>query len=271
MKKTKILCWNINGYRSIVGQNPSKKYDTISRENKLFAFIEKEKPDIVCMQETKADLSQINEDLRQPAGYTSFYNSSKTKKGYSGVAIFTKEQPKQVIDSIGIERFDIEGRFLQADYDGFSLLNIYFPKGYADNERLDYKLEFYDAVFEYLEKLKRTQKNIIITGDYNTAHKEIDLARPNENVGTSGFIPVEREKLDVLVEKGFLDAFRLFTSDGSNYTWWSQRGRARENNVGWRIDYFFISENLKNNVKNCYLLPEIQGSDHCPLILELGK
>ena len=270
MKKSKIICFNVNGYRSIVGQNPSRKYDQISKENKLFSFIEKEQPALVCLQETKADISQINEDLRQPQGYNSFYNSSKAKKGYSGVATFSKENPKQVVDNLGIERFDIEGRFMRTDFESFSLLNIYFPKGYADNERQDYKLEFYDAIFDYLDELKKKQKNIIIAGDYNTAHKEIDLARPKENIGTSGFIPIEREKLDQLIEKGFLDAFRIFNSEAGNYTWWSQRGRARENNVGWRIDYFFISDSLKENIENCYHLPEVEGSDHCPLILEFS-
>ncbi|MFW6276853.1 MAG: exodeoxyribonuclease III, partial [Bacteroidota bacterium] len=241
----KIISWNINGYRSVSGQNPSRKYDKITKENKLFEYIEKESPDILCMQEIKADVEQIKPELLCPEGYHSFYNPAKSKKGYSGVAVFSREKPRSVKMGLGIDRFDIEGRILELDFEDFIIFNIYFPKGYADSDRLEYKLDFYDALFEYTEKLKKQGKKLIISGDYNTAHKEIDLARPKQNVGTSGFMPVERLKLDRLADNGYIDTFRAVVSEGGHYTWWSQRGRARENNVGWRIDYVFVTKGLR--------------------------
>ncbi len=265
----KIITWNVNGYRSIVGQNPSKRYDKVEKSNKLFDFVGQHQPDILCLQEIKADVEQIDKDLIAPQNYIYYYNTCKTKKGYSGVAVFTKIQPKSVSFGIGIERFDLEGRIIELVFDNFILFNIYFPKGYTEHERLDYKLEFYDAIYDYIKKLMKKNKSIIISGDFNTAHKEIDLARPKENENTSGFLPEERKKLDELVEMGFVDAFRLFVSEGGHYSWWSQRGRARERNVGWRIDYYFVHKSLVPKVKNCYMLPEVMGSDHCPVVLEI--
>jgi exodeoxyribonuclease-3 len=262
----KIISWNINGYRSVTGQNPSRRFDVVTKDNKLFKYIEQEQPDIVCLQEIKADTNQIDEALLQPEGYHSFYNTCRTKKGYSGVAIFTKEKPLEVIYDLGRSKFDDEGRILLAHYKDFSVFGIYFPKGYADNDRLDYKLEFYECLFDYISKNKRPY---IISGDYNTAHKPIDLARPAENIGTSGFMPIERVKLDWMVENGFVDTFREFHEDNGHYTWWTQRGRARENNVGWRIDYHFITSDLKKSLKSAYHHPDQQGSDHCPVIAEL--
>lgn len=264
----KIITWNINGYRAITGQNPSIRYNKISQKNKLFDFIYKENPDIICLQETKASIEQINEELRQPENYLAYYHSCSKKKGYSGVVSFTKVKPNKVNFNLGIEMFDTEGRLVELHFDDFILLNIYFPKGYTDNERLDYKLEFYDAIYKHIDKLVAINKNIIISGDYNTAHFPIDLARPEENENTSGFLKVEREKLDELVKKGFIDCFRLFTKENGNYTWWSQRGRSRENNIGWRIDYHFCTISLKNRLIYCNLMPEIPGSDHCPVVLE---
>ncbi|MBM2816713.1 MAG: Exodeoxyribonuclease [Ignavibacteria bacterium] len=265
----KLISWNINGYRAVTGQNASRRYDVVEKKNKLFAYLEAEKPDLICLQEIKGELDKINPELQTPPGYESHYHICRSKKGYSGVAVFTKLKPKRVITEFGIERFDIEGRFIRLDFDDFTLLNIYFPKGYTDNERLDYKLEFYDAIYDYLKTLKKKTKNIIISGDYNTAHKEIDLARPKDNVNISGFLEVERIKMDWLPENGFVDAFRLFNSEGGHYSWWSQRGQARANNVGWRIDYHFISGGLKKSAKNCYMQPDVLGSDHCPVVLEL--
>ncbi len=266
----KIISWNINGYRSITGQNPSKKYDKISKDNKLFQFISNENPDILALQEIKADIDQINTELIAPEGYFYYYNNCKIKKGYSGVATFTKIRPKKINDKLGIKKFDDEGRFLELHFDNFIHFNIYFPKGYTNHERLDYKLEFYDAFYNYLKKLLIKEKNIIISGDYNTAHHYIDLARPEANTNTSGFLEIERKKLDELIEMDFVDSFRLFNKEGGHYSWWSQRGRARENNVGWRIDYNFISKNLIKNLINSYHLPNQEGSDHCPIVLEIN-
>lgn len=267
--KLKIVTWNINGYRAIAGQNPKRKYDKVIKENKLAEYIEQEKPDILCMQETKASLEQINEDLRYPEGYFGYYHSCSVKKGYSGVVTFTKNKPVKVNDKIGIERFDGEGRIIETDFDDFVLFNVYFPKGYTDDPRLDYKMDFYDAFFEYAGKKKKEGRKIIVCGDYNTAHTEIDLARPKENVNTSGFLQIERDKLDWLLKEGYIDAYREFIKEGGNYTWWSQRGRARENNVGWRIDYHFITENMLPHLKNAYQQPDAEGSDHCPVVLEI--
>ena len=263
----KIISWNINGYRSVTGQNPSKRFDVISRDNKLFKYIEEAQPDIICLQEIKAEVEQINEDLRTPPGYHSYYNVCRRKKGYSGVAIFTKQKPLEIVSDLGVNKFDEEGRILLLNYKDYSVFGIYFPKGYADNERLDYKLEFYEYLFDYL---KKHPKPYIISGDYNTAHHPIDLARPKENIEVSGFMPIERVKLDWMVDNGYVDTFREFNEGNGHYTWWTQRGRARENNVGWRIDYHFVSQELKSSLKSAYHHPEQMGSDHCPVVAELN-
>jgi exodeoxyribonuclease III len=265
----KIITWNVNGYRAITGQNASKRFDKISKENKLFGFIEEEKPDILCLQEIKAEPSQILEELRTPEGYFSYYNYSKGKRGYSGVAVFSKIEPKIVNDSLGQERFDMEGRVLECTYDGFTLFNIYFPKGYTENERLSYKMDFYDNLFDYIKNNFPKEHKLIICGDYNTAHEEIDLARPKDNINTSGFLLEEREKLDEMLQLGFVDAFRQINSLPNHYTWWSQRSGARAKNIGWRIDYHFVSDSLITKLANCTQRPEIMGSDHCPVILEI--
>ena len=298
----KIITWNINGYRSITGQNPSKRYDKINNENKLFDFIKNSNPDIICLQETKANIEQISEELRFPKDFSGEYFSAQ-RKGYSGVATFVKQNNNmegrmqyaptkpQFNDrrgvlhtpcnntpckdesnhqnGFGIEKFDAEGRVIATHFSDFSLLNVYFPNGKKDEIRLQYKLDFYKSLFDYAEKLRKTQPNIIICGDYNTAHKPIDLARPKENEKISGFLPIEREKLDEICSLGYVDAFRIFNKEAEQYSWWSNLGQARARNVGWRIDYFFVTENLVPQIKNCYLEPTVFGSDHCPVVLEL--
>lgn len=266
----KIITWNVNGYRAITGQNAQKRYDKITNDNKFFAYIEKEKPEIIAIQEVKADYEQINEELRSPEGYEGYYHTCSAKKGYSGVAIFSKIKPKHINKKMNIDSFDSEGRFLELDFEDFIFFGIYFPKGYEDKpERLKYKLDFYDALYNYLKPLLKKGRNILVSGDYNTAHNEIDLARPKENIGTSGFMPIEREKLDEFVKMGFIDTFREFNKEPGNYTWWSQRGSARANNVGWRIDYQFADKKLMKNIIGASQQPETQGSDHCPVLVEL--
>ena len=265
----KIITWNINGYRAIAGQNASKRFDKVTKENKLFSYIETEKPDIICLQETKADENQINEDIRYPEDYFGYYHSCRVKKGYSGVVTFSKIKPKSVNYEIGVERFDYEGRIVELDFDDFVILNIYFPKGYTDHERLDFKLDFYDKIIDYTGKLLKKGKSVIVSGDYNTAHTEIDLARPDENTKTSGFLIEEREKLDIMLKMGFIDTFREMNNEAGHYTWWSQRSRARENNIGWRIDYHFISNSLGKYLKSSIQQPNVLGSDHCPVVIEL--
>ena len=170
---------------------------------------------------------------------------------------------------MGIEKFDKEGRFLRVDYDDFTLMNIYFPNGKASPERLDYKMAFYNSFFDYANTLKSKRRKLVICGDFNTAHKEIDLSHPRENKTSSGFLPEERAWIDKFLDAGYIDTFRMFNTNGGNYSWWSIRTRARERNIGWRLDYFFVSENLQKNIKSTPIYSEITGSDHCPVGLEL--
>ncbi len=255
MKKIRILSWNVNGLRAV-------------HKKGFLDWFNNEKPDILCLQETKAQEEQLPEEVRNIEGYHSYF-SSAVKKGYSGVAIYTKEEPKSVKKGFGIEKFDSEGRILIAEYPDFILFNIYYPNGKAREERLRYKMDFYDEFLKFVNKLKKKGKNIIICGDVNTAHKEIDLARPKENEKVSGFLPEEREWIDKFLSHGYLDTFRMFNQEPDNYTWWDQITRARERNVGWRIDYFYISESLKKKVKDAFILSDVMGSDHCPIGIEI--
>ncbi|MCH9028143.1 MAG: exodeoxyribonuclease III [Bacteroidetes bacterium] len=255
MTKVRILSWNVNGIRAAYKKG-------------LLNWFSKEKPDILCVQETKAMKEQLPDDLINVNGYASYFSSAE-RKGYSGTATYTKVNPVKVVNGIGIKKFDSEGRFLVTDFTDFILFNIYFPNGKAKEERLQYKMDFYEAFLKHLKKLLKQDKKIVICGDVNTAHKEIDLARPKENEKISGFLPEEREWIDKLLEAGFIDTFRKFNQKPEQYTWWDMMTRARDRNVGWRIDYFFISDNLKDNLKNALILPEVMGSDHCPVGIEL--
>lgn len=211
---------------------------------------------------------QLDESLRNPENYFAYFNSAQ-RKGYSGVAIFSREEPLEVTSGFGIEKFDAEGRAIQAEFKDFILLNIYFPNGQKNEERLQYKLDFYKQTMKHVEKLKAKKKSIITCGDYNTAHRPIDLARPKENENTSGFLPAERAWLDEWVASGQIDIFRKFCDKGECYTWWDQKSRARDRNVGWRIDYHFITEDLAPRIKNAEIHSDIMGSDHCPVSIEL--
>lgn len=255
MKKLKILSWNVNGIRA-------------AQKKGFLNWLEKESPDILCVQETKAQVNQLDKELTNPDGYKTFFSSAE-RKGYSGVAIYTKTDPADTKNGFGIKKFDQEGRVLIQDYKDFILFNIYFPNGQRDEERLKYKLEFYDEFLKYTNKLKDKGRKIIVCGDVNTAHKEIDLARPKENEKTSGFLPIERKWMDKFVSEGYVDTFRHFIRDGGHYTYWDPITRARERNVGWRIDYFFITPNLLPDLKSAFIMPEVMGSDHCPIGIEL--
>ena len=256
MSKLKLLSWNVNGIRA-------------AQKKGLLEWLEKEKPDVLCVQETKAHVEQLNKELLNPNGYKTFWSSGE-RKGYSGVATFTKIEPKSVERGFGVQKYDCEGRILITNYDDLILFNIYFPNGQRDSERLKYKLGFYDEFLKHVNKLKDKGKKIIICGDVNTAHKEIDLARAKENINTSGFLPIERKWMDKFAENGYIDTFRHFNKDSGHYTYWDTITRARERNVGWRIDYFFISPNLLKALKSAFIMPEVMGSDHCPLGIELG-
>lgn len=250
-----IISWNVNGLRACYRKG-------------FLGFVKQYDPDILCLQETKAHPEQLPEKLQELPGYHSFFASAK-RRGYSGVATYTKIPPALVAAGFGIERYDREGRVLTTVYQDFILYNIYFPNGQMSEERLEYKLAFYEDFLEIADRRVSAGERLVICGDVNTAHKEIDLARPKPNEKFSGFLPIERAWMDKFVDHGYVDAFRLFTQDGGHYTWWSLVTRARERNVGWRIDYFFVSANLVQEVKAAYILPEVQGSDHCPIALEL--
>ena len=255
MNEYKLISWNVNGIRA-------------AHKKGFIDWLINEDADIVSVQETKAQIDQLPKKLINIPNYTSYFSSAE-KKGYSGVATYTKKIPENVIKGMGIDIFDIEGRIIRLDYDDFTLLNIYYPNGGQSIERLEYKLQFYDAFLDYTNKLVDEGLNVVICGDLNTAHKEIDLARPKENEDTSGFLPIEREWVTKFLDNGYTDTFRMFNNEGENYTWWSYRTRARERNVGWRLDYFFVNDEFKSNVKDSYILSDVMGSDHCPIGLKI--
>ena len=249
----KIISWNVNGLRAVERKNALKDIWELS-------------PDIFCIQETKISQDQITFDLRFINNYKSYFSSGE-RKGYSGVGIYSNQELLDVKDSFGDKNFDNEGRIIQAKFKEFTLFNIYFPNGKSSKERLKYKMDFYTSFLESLKKMKN--EKIIICGDVNTAHKEIDLARAKENETNSGFLPEERTWIDELLQLGFKDAFRQFNKEAEHYTYWDMKTRARDRNVGWRIDYFFVSQNLEKDLKDCLILSDIQGSDHAPVQLEI--
>lgn len=251
MKETKILSWNVNGIRAAL-------------KHGFLDWLFKESPDILCVQETKAQSEQLDRDLMEPKGYYTYWHYPE-RKGYSGVATFTKDVPVSVEYNLATLKSDSEGRVIITKYEEFTLMNIYFPNGKKDKERLNYKMEFYESFLEFVKPLKDRNEKIIICGDVNTAHKEIDLAHPKANEKISGFLPIEREWIDRFIENGFIDTFRYFNKEPEQYTWWDLKTRARERNIGWRIDYFFVSENLLPNLVKAFILPDVIGSDHCPI------
>jgi exodeoxyribonuclease III len=251
----KLLSWNVNGIRAAYKKG-------------FLDWLAHVSPDILCVQETKAQPEQLSKNLLEPEGYHVYWSSAE-KKGYSGVAIYTKQEPLLVQTGMGIPKFDVEGRVVRADYSEFTLFNVYFPNGKQNQQRLDYKMEFYDAFLDELEKLRKEKRRIVFCGDVNTAHKEIDLARPKENAKGSGFLPIEREWIDKVVDLGYVDTFRLFNSEPDQYSWWDLRTRARERNKGWRIDYVFATREMLDSVKTGFILQDVMGSDHCPVGIEL--
>ena len=255
MTTIRALSWNVNGLRAV--------------EKKGFLdWFAQESPDILCLQETKSAENQLSMELRQVPGYHAYFVSGE-RKGYSGVSLYTKQEPVSVKTGLGIERFDNEGRIIIADYEAFVLFDIYFPNGQSSTERLEYKMDFYDAFLEYADGLKGAGRHILICGDVNTAHKEIDLARPKANQHTSGFLPQERAWMDKLVSHGYVDTFRMFNQKPGQYSFWDMMTRARDRNVGWRIDYFFADQKLTERVESAFILSDVMGSDHCPVGVEI--
>ena len=250
----KILSYNVNGIRAAL--------------NKGFAeWLSSADPDVVCLQETKALEDQVNTDLFEQMGYQHFWHSAQ-KKGYSGVAILTKTNPLNVQKGTGIEHMDFEGRVIRADYENVSVISLYLPSG-SNLDRLEHKFKFMDDFQGYIDALKKNHPRLVICGDYNICHRAIDIHDPVRNKNVSGFLPEERQWIDKFMNNGFVDSFRHLNPEPHQYSWWSYRANARNNNKGWRIDYNMVSENLKKNIKSAYLLPDAKHSDHCPVGVEL--
>jgi exodeoxyribonuclease-3 len=253
----RLVSWNVNGLRAV-------------HKKGFLDWFKRAQPDVLCIQETKCQVDQVPAEISSWAGYTSEFNCA-VKKGYSGVATFSKVKPKRVDVGFSMPQWDNEGRVLATTYDDFTLFNIYFPNGKMGPHRLEYKMGFYEAFLKVIEKYrKRGEDKIVVCGDVNTAHQELDLARPKENRKVSGFLPEECAWIDKLLSRGFVDTFREFEKGPGHYSYWDQFSFARERNVGWRIDYFFISENLKPRLKNAFIWPEVLGSDHCPVGIDLA-
>lgn len=248
----KLISWNVNGLRAVLKKN-------------FLEFLDAEKPDVLCLQETKCTPDQVEQ--LWPASYATFWNSAE-KKGYSGTAIFTKERPLKVTPDIGIAEHDKEGRVLTAEFAEFFLVNVYTPNSKRELERLPYRQVWDRDFLSHLKKLEK-RKPVIFCGDLNVAHTEIDLANPKTNKFTHGFTAEERAGFDAFVRAGFVDTFREFEKGGGHYSWWSQMSNARARNVGWRIDYFLISPTLRPRLKRAKILPSVMGSDHCPVMIEL--
>ena len=254
----KIISWNTNGLRATAKQG-------------FFApLFEKEKVDILCLQETKAEPDQLPEEVRNVPGYYSYFSHSKEKKGYSGVAIYTREKPKEVFYGMGIKELDTEGRLLGVKLKNYTIITGYFPNGGQGPHRLKYKLEFYDAFLKFILKLRKNGENVIFCGDVNTAHEAIDLARPKANEENTGFLPIERAWISKVIKNNFLDVFRTFyPNQKDSYTYWDIKTRARDRNVGWRLDYFFADQKIISKIKSTGMLSNYMGSDHCPIWIEL--
>ena len=252
----RLVSWNVNGIRAAAKKGFAESVASFDA-------------DVVCIQETKAHVEQLTPDVMCLAGYREFFHSGD-RKGYSGTALYTKKEPLSVSFGLGTDEFDHEGRTIEADFGDFILYNIYFPNGGQGPERVAFKLAFYDCFLAKVEQQMQEGRNIIVCGDVNTAHREIDLANPKANVKTSGFLPEERVYMDIFAEKGLIDTFRmLYPETPEMYTWWSYKTFARSRNVGWRIDYFFVTEALRGKVKESGMFSDVEGSDHCPIFLDL--
>jgi exodeoxyribonuclease-3 len=259
-KQIRLVSWNVNGLRAVM------KKDFLTSVQALDA-------DVLALQETKLQEGQLTDAMRDIKGYAPHFAFASTKKGYSGVAAYSRIEPQAVRTGMGIEHFDAEGRMIELDLGDFIFFNIYFPNGQMSDQRLQYKLGFYEAFFAYADKLRSAGRSLVISGDFNTAHNEIDLKNPKANEKRSGFLRIERDWLDRIVADGYVDTFRALYPDRVKYSWWSYRSRARERNTGWRIDYFFVTPDImeKGWVADAYIDNDIFGSDHCPvgLVLEL--
>jgi len=254
----RLYSWNVNGIRA-------------AQKKGLVNWIKTAEPDVLCLQETKARPEQLDDELLKLGGYHAYWASAE-KKGYSGVALYSREEPRSVQIGLGIDEFDVEGRTIIADYSDFVLMNAYFPNGSRDLSRVPYKMAFKEAFLEVSNGFQAEGRPVVFCGDVNTAHRPIDLARPKQNEKSTGFLPLERAWLDKIVEQGYIDTFRLLHPDQEDaYSWWAYWGNARANNVGWRIDYFFTSPDLRERVLDADIHADVMGSDHCPVSLTLER
>lgn len=251
----KIISYNVNGIRAALKKG-------------FIEWMKQASPDVICIQETKAHKDQLDLTIFEDAGYPFHYWFSAQKKGYSSVAILSKIKPNHVEYGTGIETMDFEGRNLRIDFDDFSIMSLYLPSG-TNDARLNFKFNYMAEFQEYVNHLKKDIPNLVICGDYNICHTEIDIHNPKQNKNTSGFLPVEREWLGNFIDSGFVDSFRYLNKEPHNYSWWSYRANARNNNKGWRIDYHMVSEPMKERIDRAYILPEAKHSDHCPIVVEI--
>lgn len=254
-KEMKIISYNVNGIRAAITKG-------------FLDWLQQANPDVICLQEIKANEDQIPRIEIEAAGYPYQYYFSATKKGYSGVAILSKIEPKNIVFGTGIEHMDFEGRNVRVDFDSVSIMSLYLPSG-TNIERLEHKFLFMDDFRNYIDNLKKEIPNLVICGDYNICHEAIDIHDPIRNAKVSGFLPEERAWLDSFMNSGFIDTFRHLNKEPHNYSWWSYRANARNNNKGWRIDYCLAAEPLRNKIQRAYILPEAKHSDHCPVVVEI--
>jgi exodeoxyribonuclease III len=252
----KLVSWNVNGIRAVAKKN-------------FFDYLETTTPDVLCLQETKAHEDQLDEDLLAPPGYYTYWHAG-VKRGYSGTATFTKKKPSDVVRGTEIIPMDTEGRVLLTAFKDFDLYNIYFPNGGRGEERLRFKLDFYEEILTHFESERARGRKLVICGDVNTAHREIDLKNPKQNENNSGFMPIERAWIDKITAMGYVDTFRHFHPDEPDwFSWWDMRTRARERNAGWRIDYFFVTPDLVPALRDATIEMDVTGSDHAPVVLEI--
>ena len=252
----KVISYNVNGIRAALTKD-------------FKSWLSAENPDVLCLQETKAQPEQIDTMLFAELGYTSFLHSAE-KKGYSGVAILTKTSPDNVVVGMGNQRYDAEGRVIRADFGDLSIISVYIPSGSSGDERQTFKMDFLEAFLPFIQELLKTRPNLIVSGDYNICHKPIDINHPERQKGVSGFLPEEREWVDRFESIGMVDTFRVFDQSAEKYSWWSYRGGARFRNAGWRIDYHWVSEPLRSRLNSASILSDIVHSDHCPVLVELS-
>ena len=251
----RLYSWNVNGFRAVVDKG-------------FWDWFTQCDGDLICLQEIKAAPEQVDAKHKEVEGCSQYWNPAQVKKGYSGVLSMTRVKPQSVVYGLPQEKFQGEGRLIQMEFPDFYVFNVYFPNGKMSDERLQYKLDFYNAFLEHAQELRK-HKPIVVCGDVNTAHTEIDLKNPKANEKVSGFLPIEREWIDKFLDAGYIDTFRMFVTEGGHYTWWTYRFGARKRNAGWRIDYFFVSEELRDKVTNSWIESQVMGSDHCPIGLEL--